>query len=529
MNQLITKIVNHKSETIFGAGLVTASLSLVSGLLGVLRNALLAWRFGASANLDIYYASFRLPDLIYNVFIMGAISVAFIPVFSSWWHKDREKAQHLASATIVFTGIILGIMSLLIAIFARPILAKLLVGFDSRKLNIAVALTRIMMIQPVLLGISSIIAGLLRFFKLFFISAVAPVMYNLGIIIGIVWGVPLFGLPGLAYGVVLGAVLHLIIQLPSFYHLGGCLILQPAWLKEIKTALKKMIALIGPRLLGIVSYQLFLVGITTITTLLKEGSLSVLNFAVSIQNLPQNIFVLPLAIAAFPRLSDLYAQHRNSDFVIVLKNTLSQILFLLFPLAVWIYFFRQPIIRLLLGYGKFDWQDTLLTTQVLRILVGAMIFSGINLLLLRVFFARKDTISPLIASVISYPLGLYISYYWGLKQGITGVAGGIVLTNILNFAILFFLLKRKSRFNFGWSWIKKISIILVISCLSGLLGYGTFKFLISYFTADKVVNLAGVTAVSLLISGITYYYLSLKCKIEEAQFIQEIIKRRRLL
>jgi len=114
MNQLITKIVNHKSETIFGAGLVTASLSLVSGLLGVLRNALLAWRFGASANLDIYYASFRLPDLIYNVFIMGAISVAFIPVFSSWWHKDRKKAQHLASATIVFTGIILGIMSLLI-------------------------------------------------------------------------------------------------------------------------------------------------------------------------------------------------------------------------------------------------------------------------------------------------------------------------------------------------------------------------------------------------------------------------------
>ena len=214
------KILNHKSETIFGAAMSTSSFAIFGGFLGILRNVLLASRFGASGNLDIYYASFRLPDLIYNIFIMGAISAAFIPIFSQYWIKNKKEAWQFSNAIILIIGSFVGLLALLVAIFTRPFLSRLLIGFSSEQLEMAVILTRIMMIQPILMGISSVVASILKIFKLFLASALAPVMYNLGIIIGIVFFVPLMGLEGLAWGVVLGALLHILVQIPALIGTG---------------------------------------------------------------------------------------------------------------------------------------------------------------------------------------------------------------------------------------------------------------------------------------------------------------------
>ncbi|HUS50942.1 MAG TPA: lipid II flippase MurJ, partial [Candidatus Paceibacterota bacterium] len=167
------KILNHKSETIFGAAMLTSSLAIFGGFLGILRNALLASRFGASGNLDIYYASFRLPDMIYNIFIMGAISAAFIPIFSKYWAKDKKEAWQFSNAIILIIGSFVGLLALLVAIFTEPLLSRLLIGFSPEQLEMAVILTRIMMIQPILMGISSVAASILKIFKLFLASALA--------------------------------------------------------------------------------------------------------------------------------------------------------------------------------------------------------------------------------------------------------------------------------------------------------------------------------------------------------------------
>ncbi|MDD2677991.1 MAG: murein biosynthesis integral membrane protein MurJ [Candidatus Paceibacterota bacterium] len=524
MNLLpLKKILNHRSETILGAGILTSGLTLIGSLFGVLRNALLASHFGASGSLDIYYASFRLPDLIYNVFIMGAISVVFIPIFTEYWNKDHQKAWQLTNTIIVSIGLVVGFSALLIAIFANFLLSRILVGFSSEKISVAVSLTRLMMIQPVILGISSVVSGVLRVFKMFFISALAPLIYNLGIIVGIVYLVPIFGLKGLAYGVILGALGHLFIQLPSLATTSYQANFSFKIFKETAEGMKKIFQMIGPRLLGIISYQLFLVGITAVATLLKEGSLAIFNFANDLQNLPQNVFALSFALAAFPRLSELDAQKDKAGFFEVYKDTFNQILFFLVPLAVWLIVFREPIVRLLLGYGRFNWSATLSTMEVLFILSLSMVFSGISQFLLRVFFAKKDTWRPFWASAFSYSLGLLISYHLSLTLGVKGLAVGVSITNLFNFLFLYFLLKPKLAVNLKDHFWLKTTKIIFLSLISGFLGHCSLILLSRIFPFQHVINLIFSTIISFAFSMLSFVFGALFFKIEEVYFLKKII------
>ncbi len=365
MSNLFKKILNHRSETILGAGLITASFALLSSVLGILRNALLASRFGASLYLDIYYATFRLPDLIYNIFIVGTISASFIPLLNDYLTKEKEKAWQFTSLVIALVSFILLINALIIIIFAYPILKKILIGFSEENVRLTVYLTRLMMIQPILLGISAVFSSILRSYKLFLISALSPVVYNLGIIVGILFFSPVFGLKGLIFGVILGAFLHLGIQIPSLIILGFHL--EKFRISLFVFSLRKMVEIMLSRALSIILSQIFLVGITSIATLLKEGTITIFNFVDNI--LPYTIFALPLADAAFPYLSRLESEGRNDDFKFHYYKTLTFILLFIIPLSLWIIVFREPIVRFLLGYGKFDWSATVLTMKILSILI----------------------------------------------------------------------------------------------------------------------------------------------------------------
>jgi len=318
------KIINHKSETVLEAGLLMSLLTFLGSILGLVRNALLASSFGASQALDIYYASFRLPDLIYNIFILGAISAAFIPLFNDYLAREKEKSWQFVSLILVLIGLFLIIFGFIISIFADSILAKLLVGFDEASVAQAVVLTRIMMIQPFLLGISSVVAGILRSFRLFFVTSLSPLLYNFGIILGVIFLVPRLGLKGLAYGVVLGAFFHLVVQLPTLWQLGyrG----QKFHFADFKRNFQKLVVIMSSRASSIIISQLFLVGITAISTLLKAGTLAIINLVDSF--LPYTTVALPFADAAFPQLSKLEAENQSEEFFQVFFTTLSQILFL---------------------------------------------------------------------------------------------------------------------------------------------------------------------------------------------------------
>ena len=195
-------IFNSKTKTITSAAGILAAASLISGFLGLFRDRLLAGSFGAGDELDIYYAAFRIPDFISMVLIMGAISAAIIPIFSEYLVRSHEQAWRFFSNLVNLFFISLIVVSAILIIFVPQILSVIVPGFIGDKKESAVLLTRIMFLSPILLGISNIISGILRVFKRFLVTSLAPIMYNLGIIFGIMFFVPLMGLKGLAWGVV---------------------------------------------------------------------------------------------------------------------------------------------------------------------------------------------------------------------------------------------------------------------------------------------------------------------------------------
>ena len=517
------KILNHKSETIFGAAMLTSGLTLLGSFLGLLRNAFLASYFGASGYLDIYYASFRLPDLIYNIFIMGAVSVAFIPLFTEYWAKNKEEAWEFANAIVMCIGVFIGIIAILVAIFARPFLSRLLIGFNAEQLNLAIILTRIMMIQPIFMGISSVVSSVLKVFKLFLSCALAPLLYNTGIIIGILVLSPRMGLKGLAYGVVLGSCLHLAIQIPALLTTGYKIKFDFLVLKEKMSSLKNMVFLMIPRSLSIIANQVFLLGVTIVATMLREGSLSVFNFANDIQNLPQTVFALSFAVAAFPVLSKLKIEKKQKEFTKVSLETLTQIFFFLIPIAIWFIVFREPIIRLLLGYGKFDWYSTSQTIKVFSILSFGMIFQGVNALLLRIFFAQKNTFKPFIAAIVSYLLGFLLCYKFGLVFGVEGLALAVTLTYFLYFLILGILLKPGLNSELLKDFYISLLKILFVSLISGLVASLLFSFLGQYLSMEKVVNLVINAGIAFVVSLICFFSLSYKLKIKEITEVRNIL------
>lgn len=523
-NSTVKKLLNHRSETIFGAGLLMSALAFLGSLVGIVRNALLASHFGASHSLDVYYASFRLPDLIYNIFIIGAISAAFIPLFNEYLSKDKDKAWQFSSLIIFCIGCFLTIFGLIVVVFARPLLSMLLVGFDQENLQLAILLTRIMMIQPIFLGISSIFSGILRSFRLFFVSALAPVMYNLGIIIGIIFFVPLFGLKGLAFGVVLGACFHLFVQLPSVLEIGYRF--QFFAFSEFTTGFKKLVAIMSTRASGIIISQLFLVGITSIATLLKAGTITIFTFVDNI--LPYTTFALPFADAAFPYLSRLEAENKQKDFLKVYKETLLQILLFLIPLAIWLIVFREPVVRLLLGYGKFDWQATTNTMKVLGILSLGMISQGVNYYLLKVFFAKKDARRPFFASLIAYSLGFFFCYQLGLKFGIVGLAGGILFTYILYSLVLLYFLRVHVGCSFASfkEFYKILMKIIIASAISGLIGYLVFSTMANIFSLDKVKHLILDAGLSFIFTLISFLILSNLFQIKEIKELKSFLSKK---
>lgn len=519
----IRKIINHRSETITGAAFIISFFTFLGSLLGILRNALLASNFGASGELDIYYAAFRIPDFIYSIFIIGAVSASFIPFFSKNLEESNKKAWRFASAVFFWIGMMIGILALLVIIFARPILSAILVGFSPEKLNRVVFLTRIMMIQPFLLGFSSIAGAILEVFRLFMLTALSPLMYNLGIIIGI-WGfVPIFGLEGLAYGVVLGAFLSFVIKIPSLLNIGFQWHLD---LIKVKEDIKAIFLIMIPRTLGMIIYQVFLFAVVSVSSLLEEGSLAIFNLANDIQNLPQTIFALSFAVAAFPRLAQLEIQNKKEDFVNLFTEVFLKILFLLIPISAFFIIFRAQIIRLLLGYGRFGWSATFSTIDVFTILVLGMVFQGLLAFLIRTFFAQRDVTRPFISALLAYSFGALLCFRFGLEMGISGVALAFILANILYFCLLFlFLLLRFKKFPFKIV-IKGILKIFGASFIAASSSYLFLRVADWFLDTHRIWGLMSQTAFSLFGGLIIFVIVSWILKIKEFEDIYSLILKK---
>jgi putative peptidoglycan lipid II flippase len=441
---MLRNIFKRQINSITIAAALVAISSLASRLLGIIRDRIFAGQFGAGTTLDIYYAAFRIPDLIYNLIVLGALSAGFIPIFSSLVkdfkcartadcdpHLKNKEAWDLANNVLNILLLGLVILSAIGIIFAPALTRVIAPGFNSAEQALTAALTRIMFLSPLFLGISGIIGSVLQSFKRFVIYSLAPVFYNVGIIIGAVYFVPLWGIYGLAWGVILGAFLHMVIQIPAVCHLGWRYRFKISW-SDLNT--KKIGKMMVPRTLSLAISQINLVVITILASKLSSGSLAIFNFANNLQSFPIGIFGISFAIAAFPTLATVAFD--KEKLIANFSQVIRQIWFFVTPATVLIVALRAQIIRVVLGTGNFDWQDTILTMNTLGFFALSLFAQATIPLLVRVFYARHNSATPFYLGLVTVVVNIILSLILGPKMGIAGLALAFSLASILNFILL---------------------------------------------------------------------------------------------
>lgn len=541
---MIKRLLNNKSKTIFSATFVLATAAVISRALGLFRDRLLAGRFGAGDELDIYYAAFRLPDLIFSILIMGAISSALIPVFAEYFRKDKEESWRLINNVVNLAFLSLVIIAAALAILAPKLMSLVAPGFSGAKKEMTIALTRIMFLSPCILGLSSIFSGILQYFHRFFVYALAPIMYNIGIIIGILVFVPVWGLMGLAWGVVLGAILHMLIQLPSAIYSGF------SWkpiLALSHKGLRKIIKLMIPRTIGLAGSQINFLVITAIASTLASGSIAVFNLANNLQYVPIGVFGIAFATAAFPALAKSFAQKNKKSFSKNFSSAFSQILFLIIPISALLFILRAQIVRIILGTGKFGWVDTRLTAAAIGIFTISIFAQSLIPLLSRAFYAFHNTRTPVLISLLSIVLNIGFSFLfvWALNDSgsfsslisrilklkdikeiaILGLPLAFSLANIINFAILLKFFVKKIEL---WQPKYILNTFLKI-CLSTLLmaitTYGLLQILDLFLDSRTFIGIflqGGLAAFAgIIVYCLTMFFL----KTEEVKRIIRKIKK----
>jgi len=535
---MVKKLFNHTSKTVLSAAFILAITTLLSRILGLLRDRLLAGKFGAGNELDVYFAAFGLPDLIYSILIMGAISSAFIPIFAQYFKKDEKDAWQLTGGLLSWVILILIILSSILIIFAPQVVSIIAPGFSVAKKAMTVTLTRIMFLSPLILGISSILSGVLQYFNRFLIYSLAPIVYNLGIIFGIIFLVPVMGLVGLAWGVVLGAFLHFLIQFPSAIYSG----FKFKGFFKLHQGIKKILKLTIPRTIGLAAMQINYVIITAIASGLTVGSVAIFNLSDNLQQVPIGIIGVSFAMAVFPRLATSSAEDNKKGFFSNFSSVFNQILYLILPISVIFFILRAQIIRLVLGTGQFGWVDTRLTAAALGIFAISVFAQGLIPLISRAFYSLHDTKTPVVISLISIALNVLMSFgfVWILNRSnlFSGFISGIFkLSGIKNFAVLGFPLafSLSGIFNFVvlmkffnqktkgydtkniFNSVLKSVLKIVTSCiLMGAVVYGLLQVLNLFFNTKTFIGLFLQTSISGLIGIGIYFIISLLFKLPES-------------
>jgi putative peptidoglycan lipid II flippase len=393
-----SRFFKTEAAVVHQTALLLALTHIVNGILGLLRDRFLAAEFGASRDLDIYYAAFRIPDILFSLSLFFIASTAFIPLFLEREQESRKSAQAFFDSLVTIFVVGMAAISL-VAYIHMPMLVPLLVpGFSSGEVTSTVTLSRIMLLSPFFLGLSSLISGVIQSSKRFFAYAVAPIFYNLGIIAGVVAFLPEWGMPGLAAGVVLGAALHMIVQLPTLLLIHSF----PRPRIRLEARPFDIVSYSFPRACALSLNQVSHIVLTAIASTLGAGAIAIFNLSHNLFALPLTIIGLSYSIAAFPTMAELVLKDEKELFFRQFTNALRHILFWTVPATMLFIVFRAHIVRLVLGTGAFAWLDTHLTIASLFLFSLAIITQSIVTLSVRAYYALGRIREPLKYNIASF-------------------------------------------------------------------------------------------------------------------------------
>jgi len=510
----------HKiNNSVTGGALIIAFFSFLAKIFALLRERLIAHNFGASEMSDIYYSAFRLPDLIFNTLVLGALTSAFIPVFQRVWSKDKNKGLDLSNSVLNFFLIFIAILVIIAFIFTPQIMPLITPGFLDWQMEAVISLSRIMLISVLFFVASNLVGGILNSFKRFFSFSLAASFYNIGIIIGIIFLYPRYGLSGLAYGVLLGAIMHLLVQLPEVYKNGW----RYRFVLKIDKDLKRIFKLMLPRTIGLAAGQINLVIITMIASTLTAGSIAIFNLANNLQSLPVSLFAVSLAVAVFPTFTQAVNEKNPVLFSQNFSSSFRRILFMLIPISVLIVVLRAQIVRVLLGSGAFDWDNTYQTAQTLGIFAISIFAQGLIPLLARSFYAYEDTKTPMMVSIFSIILNIILSWQLSNYFAVFGLAIAFSISSIINMLLLYIFLHLKVCNINDNLIIKSILKISFNSVLAGAVAYAVLQFLAPLVDMQTFLGIFTQGFVAGLVGLLSYLVLGIVFRLEELDIVKRML------
>lgn len=500
------------------AALLVMAMFMISRVLGLLREMIIGARFGTGAQLDAYQAAFRVPDLLFQLIAGGALVSAFLPVFTGCLtRQDLKGAWRLFSGVTNLVLILLTSLAVVMAVIApwlvRTVLAP---GFSLAQQQLTADLVRWMLVSTVIFGVSGIVMGVLNSFQHFLLPALAPVLYNLSIIAGAWFLAPTLGVYGLVLGVIVGAALHLDVQMLGLWWYGArytfTLGLRDQKVREVGR-------LMGPRVVGLAAVQVNFWVNTLLASSLITGSLAALNYAWLLMLLPQGIVAQGVATAAFPTFASLQAQGRWDELRRTITATLRGILFLAIPAAVGLLVWRVPLVRLLLERGEFTAESTRLTTFALAFFSLGLIGHSAVEILARAFYALHDTRTPVIIAVSTMALNTVLSLVLRVPLAHGGLALANTIAVLLEMGFLFVMLSRRiGGLDWGefWPTVVKTSIATV--------AMGAVLFWMSVRFADGSKYLVGIGG--LLVGALVFLLVAFALRTPELNSLARLLPGR---
>lgn len=497
----MTDNTNTNRQIARAAGTVMFAI-LLGQIAGLIRGVIVARAFGASPELDAFFAANRVSETLFLLVAGGALGSAFIPTFTGLLAKnENDSAWRLASAIANAVTLTLSLLAILIAVFAPQVVRYALGISDTSPIfTLTISLMRIQLISAVIFGLGGLIIGILNAHQIFLIPALTPAMYQFGIIFGALVLSPKMGIYGLAWGVVIGAVLYLLVLIPSLLKQKGTYTFT---FGTANSNAKQVILLMGPRLLGVAVVQLnFWVNIR-LASQMSEGSVSGLTYGFSLMLMAQAIIAQSVAIAAMPTFSAQYALGQMDEMRSSLASSLRGVILLALPASIGLILLREPLITLLYQRGEFDAQDVQIVSWALLWYAAGIVGHSIMEILTRAFYAQHDTKSPVIIGVIAMGLNVVFSIAFAKLFASIGWMphGGLALANSFATALeataLFIMMRKRlngiegshilrgaipsliaaaamSLFIFGWLYFAVNFSIWILVAIGVILGGGIY-------------------------------------------------------
>lgn len=482
---MIKKLLSGPTTSVVSAAVIVASFSLLSRLVGFIRDRILAGIFGAGDALDVYYASFRIPDAIFQLIVIGALSACFIPVFTSYFGKDNHKAWAYTNNIVnllLVTFSVIAVVGAVLAPYYTPLITP---GFSADKQALVVQVTRVLFIGQVFFSLSMVYGSVLQGAKRFVLYSFAPIVNNVGILFGAIALVPWFGLMGLAWGAVLGACLHAVIQTVGVVALGYRYTPRLQWRDpDVRQTLIQM----GPRVMGIGIGQLTFLLMTIIATSLNAGSVTVLQFAYNLNYFPIGIIGVSYAIAAFPTFCD-YANRQAFDKLRdSFSATVRQVLFFIIPATVLSLLLRAQVVRLVFGAGVFDWAATITTANTLAMFALSFFAQSLVFVVVRMYFAYEDSWTPFWAGIVSAVLCGGGGWLLSADYGVPGLALAFSLGSMAQLGILWLWLKRKVGSLHEREIFQSAVILSLAGVVAGVVAQAVKYVIVDYIQLDTFFN-----------------------------------------